>query len=183
VDSQGFNAVDHTVLQFDPTDNGYLDGSDFERYFRFFRFVKGQDYQIKTWKNTGRRVVLGSAGHRVVFAGRRIYPYNFVYKHYPFRSQQHGERKIFSERQPRMDAQEVAAGWFGHWRRFVPGHNFLRDPSDLMSFDETNVYEEFLVERLSNIGSDERAAWAVRRRNRPPWRKLAGRVRRRLRRR
>lgn len=178
VDRMGFNAVDHTVLKFLPTDNGYVDASDFERYFSFFRFVfTPQDNQIKMWKNSGKPVALGS-GHRAAFAGRRVYPYNFIYKHYPIRSQQHGERKIFSERQPRMDANELAAGWHGHYRRFLPDQSFLGDPAELTRFDEMDYYEEFLVERLASIGPEGRAAWGALMQERPRWRKLASRARR-----
>ena len=179
-DLQGFNAVDHTVFLFRPIDNGYVEGSSFGTYFRHCQVLSSlRDEHVKAWKNTGRPVDWGY-GHRVAFAGRRIYPYNFMYKHYPIRSQQHGERKI-SERQTRLDAQELAAGWHGHILRFQPGHNFLWDPSKLISLDEVDVYEEFLVERLGSIGPDERAAWATRRQDRPAWRKVTGRVRRRLR--
>jgi glycosyltransferase involved in cell wall biosynthesis len=178
VDRQGFNAVDHTVLKFLPIDNDYEDGTSFERYFDFFRFVFQQDFQIKMWKNDGKPVALGH-GHRASFAGRRVYPYNFIYNHYPVRSQQHGERKIFSERKPRMDAEELAAGWHRHYDRIVPEQNFVEDPAELTRFDDA-YYEEFLVERLAGIGPEERAAWAARRRERPPLRRLAGRIRRRL---
>lgn len=178
-DIQGFNAVDHTTFVFRPIDNGYVEGSSFEAYFRHFDVATDvREMQIKAWRNTGTPVDLGY-GHKVAFAGRRIHPYNFIYRHYPIQSQQHGERKI-AARKTRMDPQEVAAGWHRHWVRFQPGHNFLRDPSELTSLDDTDIYEDLLVERLGNIGAGERAAWAARRPDRPAWRKVAGRVRRRL---
>ena len=182
VDVQGFNAVDHTVFVFRPIDNGYVENSSFEAYFRHFLVLASvHQTQVKAWKNAGRPVDLVTHyGHEVEFAGRRIYPYNFLYRHYPTRSQQQGERKILA-RQTRMDAQEVAAGWHRHWSRIQAGHNFLQDPSGLTSLDETDIYEEFLVERLGSIGPDERADWATRRQDRPAWRRVAGRVRRRLR--
>lgn len=177
VDRQGFNAVDHTVLKFVPVDDGYADGSDLEGHFRHFRFVFQQDFQVKMWKNDGRPVALGD-GHRAAFAGRRVYPYNFLHKHYPIRSQRHGERKIFTERQTRMDPEELAAGWHGHYGRFGRDQSFLGDPAELLSVDEHDLYESFLMERLSAIGPDERDAWAKVRPELPRWRKLAGRVRR-----
>jgi len=180
VDRSGFNAVDHTVLRFVPVDNGYTAGSDFEAYFRHFRFTFQRDFQVKMWRNDGRPVALGS-GHRAAFAGRRTFPYNFVYKHYPIRSQGHGERKIFAERQTRMDARELAAGWHGHYGRFRPDDDFLGDPSGLTTFEGGSFYEDFLVERLAAVGPDDRAAWAGRSPGLPRWRSVAGRAHRALR--
>jgi glycosyltransferase involved in cell wall biosynthesis len=182
VDRAGFNAVDHTVLRFVPVDNGYVDGANFERYFRHFRFTFQQDFQVKAWRNERRPVALGS-GHRAAFAGRRVYPYNFVYKHYPIRSQAHGERKIFAERQPRMEARELASGLHGHYGRFRPDADFIGDPSQLTSFDDESFYEDLLVERLASIGPDERAAWSARAPGLPRWRALMGRAHRAVRRR
>ncbi len=34
----GFNAVDHTVLSFRPVDGGFVPGTDYEEYFRYFEF-------------------------------------------------------------------------------------------------------------------------------------------------
>ena len=51
----------------------------------------------------------GSGGHEAVFTGRRVFPYNFLSKHYPVRSQAHGERKIFVERSARRS--ESARRW------------------------------------------------------------------------
>jgi hypothetical protein len=182
VDRAGYTAVDHTVLRFVPVDDGYVDGSDFERHFRHFRFTFQRDFQVKAWRNRGAPVALGS-GHRAAFAGRRVYPYNFVYKHYPIRSQAHGERKIFAERQPRMDAGELAAGWHGHYGRFRPEHAFVADPSELTEFDDDSFYEGLFVERLAGIGPDERAAWSERAPGLPPWRRFAALAHRSLRRR
>lgn len=180
VDRLGFNAIDHTSLQFRPIDDGYVAGEDFEQYFPFFNVDFAQNNQIKTWKNTGKRVHLADGGHRVTFAGRRVYPYNFVYKHYPVRSQSHGERKVFTERRARYNQDELAAGWHAHYDEWKAGHNFLWQSSDLLRFDETEFYTACLVERLGNIGPDQRAAWVARGRRDPAWRRLAGRARRRL---
>jgi glycosyltransferase involved in cell wall biosynthesis len=183
VDRLGFNAVDHTELVFQPIDNDYAHGSSFEEYFRFFEFKFVPNSRINAWKKTGVRVMLADGGHRVKFAGRRIYPYNFLLKHYPVRSQRHGERKVFVERRGRYNPEARAAGWHFHYDRLLPDHNFLWDPSDLLLFDESDFYQEYLVELLGNIGPDQRAAGSAQRRQRPLWRRLASRVRRRLRRR
>ena len=140
VDREGFNCIDHTVATFYPVDNDFTAGADFEAYFKYFEFSDrpGQFVEIKAWKNVGRRVSLNtSGGHEIRFAGRRTYPFRFLLKHYPVRSQAHGEKKIFRERRPRWLPQEKAIGWHYHYDHITEGHSFLRRPDDLKLFNES----------------------------------------------
>jgi hypothetical protein len=155
VERRGFNAVDHTVLTFPPIDDGFPSGSDPERYFRHFEFGRnaGHFCQIKAWKRVAGRVDLAtSAGHDVSFAGRRVFPFNFLSKHYPVRSQAHGERKIFAERRSRWSPRERAAGWHVQYDHLRPGHCFVRDRATLEPFNEDDFARRYLVERLTRVG-------------------------------
>jgi glycosyltransferase involved in cell wall biosynthesis len=138
VDREGFNCIDHTVVTFHPLDNDFPAGGDFETYFRYFEFSDrpGQFIEVKAWKNLGRRISLSpSGGHEVRFDGRRMYPFRFLLKHYPIRSQAHGDKKIFRERKPRWLAEETAKGWHTHYDHIDKGHSFLRRPDDLQLFN------------------------------------------------
>jgi len=140
VDRKGFNCIDHTVATFHPVDNGFAPGTDFETYFQYFEFSArpGQFLEINAWKNLGRRIFLTeSAGHEIRFAGRRTYPFRFLLKHYPVRSQAHGEKKIFRERKARWHPQERASGWHTHYDHIHEGHSFLRRSGDLKLFNES----------------------------------------------
>ena len=139
VDREGFNSIDHTVVTFHPVDNDFATGTDFEAYFKCFEFTDrpGQFVRIKAWKNLGRRVTLNvSGGHEAQFKGRRTYPFRFLLKHYPVRSQAHGEKKIFRERKARWLPQERASGWHTHYDHIHEGYSFLRRPGDLRVFNE-----------------------------------------------
>lgn len=138
VDREGFNCIDHTVITFHPIDNDFRGGDDFEAYFKYFEFSDrpGQFLEIKAWKNLRRRISLSkSGGHEVRFAGRRTYPHRFLLKHYPVRSQAHGEKKIFRDRKPRWLAEERFNGWHTHYDHIKNGHSFLRQPGELTLFD------------------------------------------------
>ena len=155
VDSAGFNCVDHTVLNFYPVDNGFEAGADYEAYFRYFAFgtEPGHFQQRKTWKNYGQLVSMAeSGGHDLPFAGRRIYPFKFLLKHYPVRSQKHGEKKVFRERKNRWNPEERAKGWHTHYDKIEEDHAFVVLPSELNAFDEADFNKTYLVERLSGIG-------------------------------
>jgi len=154
VDKAGYNAIDHTVLTFHPIDNSYSTKLDPEKYFKYFEFRKapGQFLQIKTWKNTKKLVSFAnSGGHEVHFEDRIVYPYKFLYKHYPILSQKHGERKIFHERKERYDPIEKQNGWHVHYDHLIKSEDFMWSKEQLNYFDEI-FYKNFLVELISGIG-------------------------------
>jgi hypothetical protein len=154
VDRSGFNCVDHTIVEFYPVDNGFRAAMDHEAYFRNFDFKRlSHHWQRKAWKNCGVPASsIKTAGHDVSFEGRRIYPFKFLLKHYSFRSQAHGEKKVFRERKPRWKPTERARGWHIHYDSIEEGHRFVQSPSDKEVFDESRFNETYLVERLSGIG-------------------------------
>jgi hypothetical protein len=174
VDRRGFNCIDHVTLTFWPTLGGPIyDGSrDVEDCLTWFEFSDhpGHFHQRRAWKRltAGQRVQLApTAGHDVHFPGRRVFPYRFLLKHYPIRSQAHGERKVLAERRPRWDAAERAFGWHAQYDELS---SFLRDPAALTLFDPATLYADWLVERLSGVGIFAAPpAWATP----PVWRPLA----------
>ena len=153
VESNGFNAVDHTVLNFRPVDDGFNENHDPASYFQYCEFGDHPAHfvQIKAWKNGGPVSLADSAGHEAVFAGRRVFPYKFLMRHYPIRSQSHGERKILEERKARWNPEERLRGWHSHYDSVVTGHSFVYDPRNLLKFDE-GFRQEYLVELLTGIG-------------------------------
>jgi hypothetical protein len=155
VDRRGFNCIDHTVLDFLPVDEAFTAGDDIETYFRHFQFGSrpGHFLQVKAWKNLGHRVDRATSyGHDTRFPGRRPFPYKFLNKHYPFRSSEHGRRKVFEERLPRFAPEEVAQGFHTHYQGLLPEHKFVYEADELLRFDEAAFNRDFLVERLSGIG-------------------------------
>jgi glycosyltransferase involved in cell wall biosynthesis len=156
VDQAGFNCVDHTIVEFHPVDEGFEAGMDHEAYFNHFDFKHlSHPFQRKAWKNYGQPIsTIPSAGHDVVFAGRRVYPFKFLLKHYSFRSQKHGEKKVFRERKARWNPAERARGWHIHYDAMQEGHQFVRPSSEKESFEESVFNRTYLVERLSGIGVD-----------------------------
>ena len=154
-DQSGFNCVDHTIIEFHPVDDGFEMGMDHEGYFRHFDFKHlSHPRQRKAWKNCGQPVsTIPSAGHDVLFDGRRIYPFKFLLKHYSFRSQRHGEKKVFRERKARWNPKERARGWHIHYDSMQEGHRFVQSASEKEVFDEDQFNKTYLVERLSGIGT------------------------------
>lgn len=155
VEREGFNAIDHTCLVFHPTIGGIEDPARIASFDRCeFGKRGGHFHQIKAWRHQNAPIRLAdSGGHSAEFPDRKVYPFKFLLRHYPVRSQEHGMRKIFADRRPRWNADErEGRGWHIQYDDVASGHNFLRAPSELLQFDDDTFYSEYLVERLSGIG-------------------------------
>ncbi len=139
----GYNAVHFAVRTFVPTDNFWTAGSDPERTFRHYRneHVDHGLPHVKAWFQGDERVDLHThGGHQAVFSNRYLCPQAFLLKHYPIRSQEHGERKVLKERFPRYAPHERSKRWHVQYDEYVnaPAQHFLGNPSEL-SKDKTSV--------------------------------------------
>ncbi|MBI3704665.1 MAG: glycosyltransferase family 2 protein [Rhizobiales bacterium] len=149
----GFNAIDFTVCDFRPIDDSFTAGMKPETAFRFFEFGRrpGQFLQVKAWRQGTERIELAtSGGHQAEFPGRRIFPYNFLLKHYQFRSPTHARQKVL-ERRTRFSPHERANGWHTHYDNFTNNHPFLWRPSELIEFDEKETRRRFLTKLIAGI--------------------------------
>jgi hypothetical protein len=155
VAESGFNAIDHTAVVHEPTDDRFVPGGDVTAALQHFEFGSrpGHFTQIKAWRTgVGRVDLASSGGHEARFEGRRVFPVNFLLRHYPIRSQAHGLRKVLTERRPRWSPVERRRGWHNQYDGVSPDTGFVRDPRELELFDEATFYERFLYERLARIG-------------------------------
>lgn len=151
IDRQGYNCIDHTIVLFPFIKDGFERGRNLDESFRYFEFGKHMSdfVRLNAWKNTGRQVSLAeSGGHAVNFQGRKIYPYKFITKHYMFRSEEQGERKVMRGISP----EDKAKGWFTHYRDGIAGQSFKRNSYELEQYDEEEFDQKYLIERLSGLG-------------------------------
>jgi hypothetical protein len=135
-EAEGFNAVNFAVTTYVPVDNSWMPGGDPETHFRFSRndHVDNMLPHIKAWNQQGARPVdlHTHGGHQAIFAGRTVCPEPFILKHYPIRSQTHGECKVLTERLPRYSPEERARNWHVQYDSYLTGKpNFLLHPSNL----------------------------------------------------
>jgi hypothetical protein len=161
----GYSCIDHVTLNFWPVDDRFdHERHDVEEHFQYFEFSShpGHFHQRRAWRRTDAPVSLAAtAGHDVSFAGRRVYPYKFLLKHYPIRSRAHGIRKVLHERKARLNPIEHAGGWHLQYEDLSP-EQFVREPGSLLRFDPETFADDYLIERLSSVGIyDEPPAWAT----------------------
>ncbi len=91
-----------------------------------------------------------SGSHQVNFEGIKVSPYRFIMKHYPIRSQIHGEMKIFRDRHSRWNPEERSKGWHTHYDHIKKGHNFLFTPDQLEVFSEDQFQKSSFPETTEN---------------------------------
>jgi hypothetical protein len=133
----GWNAIDFEVFNFVPAGEAYQAGQDpvgtFRRYHQAEEFDR---LQIRCWKKTALPVdLVTTGGHEARFPGRRVFPIRFPMRHYPIRSAEQGERKVFRDRMPRFDPEERARGWHVQYDRFVEGRPVLSDLLSTLAYD------------------------------------------------
>jgi len=155
VDRLGYNCIDFRVLNFPPVDDGFRPGADPRKHFKQWEEPIVHDtVQLKCWKNTGAPVSLAaSGGHEARFRGRRVFPIQFLLRHYPIRSQEHGRRKVFEERKNRFLQKERAKGWHVQYDQIEDeSHSFLGNPQSLHPYDEDQIrFELILHNRAARI--------------------------------
>lgn len=151
-DLLGFNAIDFSLLNFRPVDDAFQKGEDVRDHLKLFEWAEQfNSLQIKAWKNTGKPVDLTThAGHSVLFPGRWIFPFKFVLRHYPVRSQRHGEEKVFRNRKKRFSDEEKEKGWHLQYDQVVEGHNFLHRPDSLHVFHPVLTRMQIIWFRMVN---------------------------------
>ena len=140
VDVTGHTVVDFVTACFHPVDDGWTPEDDPVTYFQ--HWTRGR-YQINVRAfraDKGVEFLLG--GHDVAVPGRSLYPFKFIIRHYPFRTQAQAERKVFQERRPRYDPDARRRGWHTHLDHIQPGYSFVHDAAGLTAYDPATFYQE-----------------------------------------
>ena len=140
VDECGYSAIDFRVFQFYCTDDSWVYSSSrisLEAHFQYYDETDciSRIPNRKLWKNVGR-VTLAGGGHEVTFPGMRVYPHEFVMKHYPFRTPAQAKAKL-ETRLARRCNEEHDKGWGVHYDQYPPGFDFCWDPAKLKFWRDT----------------------------------------------
>jgi glycosyltransferase involved in cell wall biosynthesis len=120
VDRQGYNAINFNEFLFLPTcDDESFEGDDYVEKMQYYYFFKSKPlHRVNTWKRTHDFNLVGSGGHCIEFNNKRIFPIDFILRHYIVLSRVHAIRKYTQERiYPQRAVEEF--GWHGARARFT----------------------------------------------------------------
>ncbi len=154
VDDLGYNAIDHTVLNFALTEDGFDGTQNISKYFKYFEFGLRKNYhhkQIKAWKSTSLVDLASSGGHEAKFDNREVFPYRFLLKHYPLRSVAQAKKKIFKERKPRWNKKERANNWHKQYDEISEQHQFLVSTKNLIKYNRKETYKKHLIRLIFGL--------------------------------
>jgi hypothetical protein len=130
----GATRVNFSLLNFRPVDDRPYKPGSLREHFKYFEYGSSiSDYQQKkAWRQGSKTVDLAfDGGHTARFGGARDFPYNFVLRHYPIRSQNHGRQKVLDDRQARWSPQERAMGWHNHYDVYSNTSKFIWSRTEL----------------------------------------------------
>lgn len=153
IDHVGFNLIDYTVFNFYPTADGYRQGMNPLKFFKYGDFGhEGWHFmQLKTWRSNPKADIASSGGHLASLPDAKIFPIKFFLSHYSIRSNQQASKKVFTDRKPRFTATEKQKGWHSHYDKIKESTNFIRDQHSLIRTNNGQLSGDFLLERISGI--------------------------------
>lgn len=133
VDRARCNAINFDEFVFLPSsEDESFEGTDYVERMRYYYFFSpGPLRLVRAWKKTFWPVDLSTAGgHRAAFRRRRVYPENFILRHYMGLSREHIIDKY--ARQRVYSPAEVQRGWHRQRAAFDPGRVQLMRRDELI---------------------------------------------------
>lgn len=148
VDALNFNAIDFRVINFRPVDDRFAEGMDLRSSFEFFEPAAEWDsLQIKAWKRPAGPVdLVSSGGHEAVFDDRRVFPIQFLTRHYPIRNSTQGSTRIFQHRLGRYSVHERTRGWHRQYDGVSKNGALVWPRASLQRFDADEIRDRLLAE-------------------------------------
>lgn len=148
-DKKGYNAINFDEFVFLPTTNDEsFEGTDYVKrmnYYYFFEPVPNR--RINAWKNGTKDIdLVNSGGHQIKFEGIKIYPENFILRHYIILSKAHAISKYYTNR-VFSQKEHIERGWHGARITFSPDKLVLPDISFLKEvengvWDKSDIWEK-----------------------------------------
>ncbi len=147
VDGLGYNAINFDEFVFLPTsDDESFEGTDYVEKMRYYYFFEPAPLRhIKAWKNSAQLLdFVASGGHMANFADRKIYPVNFILRHYIALSRaqvinKYGKRK-YSPEEIEQRGWHRARARFNPLQLQLPGRHRLKFLSDDSNLDKSEPW-------------------------------------------
>lgn len=150
IDRMGYNLIDNTVIDFKLIDPKQSDIFMQDTWFDFGR-KKTHFEQIKTWKKSPNVELAKNGGHTAIVDTPKVFPLKILNRHYPLRSVEQANRKIYRDRLPRFESERKLRGWHGHYDKIGESGDFICDKQKLYRWDE-NTFDELWIPLFTGAG-------------------------------
>lgn len=144
IDRLGYNTIDNTVVDFKLTEDNKQSNIFFKDTYFDYGHRAAHFIQRKTWKKSNAVDLKSSGGHWARISQNRTFPLNILNKHYPFRSIEQAERKIFKDRRQRFEKEQRERGWHGQYNNIQSKLDVLNDPEKLLLWDEYSYHRYYI---------------------------------------
>lgn len=135
-DSNGYTAVNFDEFVFLPTScHESYEGKDYVKEMIYYYFFEPKKLsRVNAWKNMGQKIdLVSSGGHVVNFLNRKIYPRNFIMRHYLALSHAHACKKYGNKLQ--YKSSELKRGWHLWRSQFNTNRVTFPNPKTLQRVD------------------------------------------------
>lgn len=150
IDSLGYNLIENTVIDFKVTKRD--DSSIFMKDTWFdFGHRKAHFEQTKTWKKCENIDLKQSGGHLAKIDDPKVFPLKILNRHYPLRSYEHANKKIFNDRKPRYMVENKTRGWHGHYNNILNGNDIIVPQQGLIKWTE-KTFDELYIQLFTGCG-------------------------------
>jgi glycosyltransferase involved in cell wall biosynthesis len=141
-DLAGYNAINFEEFVFIPTaDSDRYEGTDYvQKIKHYYYFSPSPLRRVNAWKKTQDVDLATSAGHHVRFENQRIFPTNFILRHYIILSAEHGRMKYGFNRKFLPTASSLRE-WHGWRARFKQEMIKLPPPAELKKYFGDRVWD------------------------------------------
>jgi glycosyltransferase involved in cell wall biosynthesis len=126
VDSEGFNCINFIELVFPPWPDEDFTFTDYTRRMKtYYFFAPRHPHRVLAWRRDLYADNVEGAGHILTGPDLRLYPTDFIMRHYIALSRDHAIMKFVPRR---YDPAELARGWFSNRVNIAP-ERFALKPS------------------------------------------------------
>lgn len=133
VDQAGFNCVNFDELVFVPGANADFTHTDYTRAMTtYYYYAPKQPRLVRAWRRDAGLDNVGYAGHLLAGEGMKLWPANFILRHYIALSHQHAIRKYVGRK---FDERELNMGWHFNRSGLMPDDLRLRPSTHLRQLD------------------------------------------------
>lgn len=149
VDRCGYNQIGMYTIAYKLTDCREDNIFMSDTYFEFG--TKNTYYAIKMWKKSPYIDLKETGGHLAEVKEPRCFPLFFLNRHYPFRTVEQAQKKVFRDRKPRFQKERKEKGWHGHYDKMNTYEDFISNKDELFLWNDNSIYD-FYIPFFCNCG-------------------------------